>query len=93
MPPRTKSRRLPEASAPERTRLSCKRQFTAVIQRTDHWYIGFCPEVPGANGQGKTREACLEDLAAAVELMLEVNREQVMREVAPDAEETVLTVG
>jgi predicted RNase H-like HicB family nuclease len=38
--------------------------------------------VPGANGQGKTRQECLEDLAAAVELMLEVNREQVMRQVA-----------
>lgn len=58
------------------------RTFTAVVQKTDPWYIGFCPEVPGANGQGKTRQECLEDLAAAVELMLEVNREQVMRQVA-----------
>ncbi len=64
-----------------------------MIKKTPKWYIGFCPEVPGANGQGKTKAECLEDLEAAVELMLEVNREQVMREVSPDAEETVLMVG
>jgi len=53
-------------------------KFTAILQKTPKWYIGYCQEVPGANGQGKTRQECLDDLAAAVELMLEVNRERVM---------------
>jgi predicted RNase H-like HicB family nuclease len=70
-----------------------KYQFTAIIKKTDKWYIGFCPEVPGANGQGKTRQACLEDLAAAVELMLEVNREQTLRQAGRGVEETTLLVG
>jgi len=68
-------------------------QFTAMIKKTPKWYVGFCPEVPGANGQGKTRAECLEDLRAAVELMLEVNREQVAASVGPKVEETVITVG
>ena len=29
-------------------------EFTAVIERDGEWFIAFCPEVPGANGQGKT---------------------------------------
>ena len=70
-----------------------KYQFTAMIKKTPKWYVGFCPEVPGANGQGKTRAECLEDLRAAVELMLEVNREQVAASVGPKVEETVITVG
>ena len=70
-----------------------KYQFTAMIKKTPKWYVGFCPEVPGANGQGKTRAECLEDLRAAVELMLEVNREQVAASVGPKVEETVITIG
>ena len=33
-------------------------QYTAVVQRDGKWFIAFCPEVPEANGQGKTREQC-----------------------------------
>lgn len=70
-----------------------KRQFSAIVKKTDQWYIAFCPEVPGANGQGKSRAECLEDLTEAVKLMLEVNREQTVREVGKGAEETLITVG
>ena len=70
-----------------------KYQFTGIIKKTPRWYIGFCPEVPGANGQGKTKAECLEDLRAAVELMLEVNREQIAAAVGPGVEEAVLTLG
>lgn len=45
--------------------------FTPVIERDGDWFIATCPEIPGANGQGRTREACLESLAHAVELVLE----------------------
>jgi predicted RNase H-like HicB family nuclease len=50
-------------------------RYTAVIQRDGKWYIAFCPEVPKANGQGKTRQECLENLCAAIELVLEYRRE------------------
>jgi len=29
-------------------------EFTAIIERDDDWFIAYCPEMPGANGQGKT---------------------------------------
>ena len=47
-----------------------RREFTAVIERDGEWFVGHCPEVPGANGQGKTREECLTDLGKAIELIL-----------------------
>ena len=70
-----------------------KYQFSAVIKKTPKWYIGFCPEVPGANGQGKTKAECLDDLRAAVELMLEVNREQIVASIGTNVEETLISVG
>ena len=27
-------------------------EFTAVVERDGEWFIAYCPEVPGANGQG-----------------------------------------
>jgi predicted RNase H-like HicB family nuclease len=70
------------------------RNFTAIIRPGDPDEGGFwatCLEVPGANGQGDTREACLNDLAAAIRLLLEVEREQALREF-PSAEEIPIAV-
>jgi predicted RNase H-like HicB family nuclease len=33
-----------------------RHEFTAVYERDDKWVIAYCPEVPGANGQGRTKE-------------------------------------
>ena len=34
-----------------------RNEFTAVIEKEDDWYIAYCPEIPGANGQGTTVDA------------------------------------
>ena len=31
-------------------------EFTAIFERDDEWYIAYSPEIPGANGQGRTKE-------------------------------------
>lgn len=36
--------------------LSMHNEFPAIIEKDGDWYIAYCLEVPGANGQGKTRE-------------------------------------
>jgi predicted RNase H-like HicB family nuclease len=46
-------------------------EFTVVIKQDGEWFIGYCPEIPGANGQGRTVEECREDLAEAIALILE----------------------
>ena len=63
-----------------------RNRYTAVVQRDGKWFVAFCPEVPEANGQGKTREECLESLAAAIELVLDYKREQGL-ENAPNSTE------
>ncbi len=49
-------------------------ELTAVFQKVAEGYIGFVPELPGANTQGATLEEVRANLAEAVELVLEANR-------------------
>jgi predicted RNase H-like HicB family nuclease len=49
-------------------------EFTAIIERDEDWFIAYSPEVPGANGQGRSKEESLESLAAAISLILEDRR-------------------
>ena len=39
-------------------------EFTAVVERDEKWFVAYCPEIPGANGQGKTKAECLKNLVA-----------------------------
>ncbi len=64
------------------------KRFTAVVHRGEPGEGGFwatCLEVPGANGQGETREECLRNLGEAIALMLETEREEAFR-LDPEAE-------
>lgn len=70
------------------------RQFTAIVHPGEPDEGGFwatCLEVPGANGQGETKEACLVDLKAAVKLLLETERELALKD-DPAAEEVFIAV-
>ena len=49
-------------------------RFTPVIERDGDWYIACCPEVPGANGQGRRKEEAEQSLSEAVALVLEDQR-------------------
>ncbi len=54
-------------------------EFTAIVGRDDSWYIAYCAEVAGANGQGKSREECLSNLREAISLILDYRRETPLR--------------
>lgn len=51
-----------------------KNEFTAVVERDESWFIAYCPEIPGADGQGRTVDEACRDLAAPVALILEDRR-------------------
>jgi predicted RNase H-like HicB family nuclease len=68
-------------------------EFTAVIEQDGEWYIAYCPEIPGANGQGRSKEECLQSLAAAIELILEARREEGLRGVPDGAIRDIVKVG
>lgn len=67
-------------------------EFTAVIERDGDWYIAYCPEVPGANGQGATKQEAITSLRDAIVLILEDRREDGLRGVPADAEREVVVV-
>ena len=46
-----------------------RHEFTAVYERDAEWIVAYCPEVPGANGQGRTKAEARESLAEAIAQM------------------------
>jgi predicted RNase H-like HicB family nuclease len=70
------------------------KKFTAIVHHGEPDEGGFwatCLEVPGANGQGETKEECLANLKEAIQLLLETEREEVFR-LDPQAETTELVL-
>ena len=67
-------------------------EFTAGFEREGEWVIAYCPEIPGANGQGRTKEEARTSLAEAIALILEDRRADGLRGVPPDAERETVTV-
>ena len=48
-----------------------RNEFTAIVEGDDPWFVAYCGEVLGANGQGRTKEECLTNLREAMALILE----------------------
>jgi predicted RNase H-like HicB family nuclease len=48
-----------------------RNEFTTVIEQDCEWFVSWSPEIPGANGQGRTVEECRASLRAAIRLILE----------------------
>ena len=68
-----------------------RHEFTAVHERDAGWMVAYCPEIPGAGGQGRTKAEARESLARAIARILEDRREDGLRGVPPEAgRETVL---
>ncbi|MEM9187365.1 MAG: type II toxin-antitoxin system HicB family antitoxin [Planctomycetota bacterium] len=67
-------------------------EFTAIVEFDGKWYVAYSPEMPGANGQGETRDAALQSLRDAVALILEDRRADGLRGLPADADQTVVTV-
>ena len=67
-------------------------QFMAIIEREDEWYVAYCPEIPGANGQGRTVNEARTNLSEAISLILEDRREDALRGVPPEAIRDTVTI-
>jgi predicted RNase H-like HicB family nuclease len=66
-------------------------EFTAIVERDGEWFVAYSPEIPGANGQGRTKEEALASLSEAIALILRDRREDGLRGLPPDAiRETVI---
>ncbi len=71
-----------------------RNEFSAIIEEGgDGWYWARSPEVPAANGQGRSPEEALDDLAAAIELVLEDLRAEADSLMSPSARRGTVRVG
>jgi len=69
-----------------------RNEFTAVIEQDGEWFVSWSPEIPGANGQGRTMDECRDSLGAAIRLILEDRREDGLRGIPPEAIQETVTV-
>jgi predicted RNase H-like HicB family nuclease len=69
-----------------------RNEFTAIIEKDETWYVAFCPEVPGANGQGQSKQEAINSLRDAIVLILEDRREDGLRGLPAEAEREVVVI-
>jgi predicted RNase H-like HicB family nuclease len=69
-----------------------RNEFTAIIEHDGDWFIAYCPEVSGANGQGRTKDEARKSLAEAIALILQDRREDALRGAPDDAEHETVVV-
>ena len=70
-----------------------RNEFTAIVERDRPWYIAYSPEIPGANGQGRTKAAAVKSLAGAIALILEDRRKDGLRGVPARATRHRVVIG
>ena len=70
-----------------------RNEFTAVVERDGRWYTAYCPEIPGANGQGRTKAAALKSLAETIASILEDRRRDGLRDLPATASREKVVVG
>jgi predicted RNase H-like HicB family nuclease len=69
-------------------------EFTAIIESApEGGYFAYCPEIPGANGQGETVDECRQNLADAIVLILTDRREDGLRGVPENAIRQTVSIG
>ena len=69
-----------------------RNELTAVFERDGAWFVAWCPEIPGANGQGRTKEEARRSLLDAIALILADRRDDGLRGVPADAERETVVV-
>jgi predicted RNase H-like HicB family nuclease len=53
-------------------------QYTAVVKKEGHWWIGWIEEVPGVNCQERSRERLMESLKVTLKEALEFNKQDAL---------------
>jgi len=70
-----------------------KGELTAIIEKApEGGYWAFCPEIPGANGQGETIEEAKESLRQAVVLIIEDRLQDAKRGLPDDTIQDTIAV-
>ncbi|MDE0636794.1 MAG: type II toxin-antitoxin system HicB family antitoxin [Candidatus Poribacteria bacterium] len=69
-----------------------KQTYTAQIQHSGEWWIGWVREIPGVNCQERTREELLETLKITLLEALELNAQEASRQMENEYEVVQIAV-
>ncbi len=69
-----------------------KSVYTAIIQQSGSWWIGWVEEIAGVNAQGETREELIENLRSGLKEALEMNQTEALAAVSGRYEEVSIEV-
>lgn len=69
-----------------------KQTYTAQIQYSDEWWIGWVREIPGVNCQERTREELLETLKITLLEALELNAQEASSQMENEYEVVQIAV-
>ena len=56
-----------------------RKRFRVIIEKTERWFIGSSPDVPGALTQGRTIEEVKENMKEAIHLILAAEKRHPRR--------------
>lgn len=57
-------------------------KLTAIFEQVGEWWLGYVEELPGVDTQGKILDEARENLREAVQLIIEVNCELLLEQIA-----------
>lgn len=66
--------------------------YTAIVQQSGDWWIGWIEEVPGVNCQEASREELLETLKVTLEEALEFNRQDALAAASGNYQEEKIAI-
>jgi predicted RNase H-like HicB family nuclease len=69
-----------------------KGTYTAVVKKSDKWWIGWIEEVPGVNCQEATREQLIESLRTTLREALEFNRRDALEAAGEGFDEELIAL-
>ncbi|RXH58504.1 type II toxin-antitoxin system HicB family antitoxin [Granulicella sibirica] len=69
-----------------------RNEFTAIIEQDGPWFVGWCPEIPEAKGQGSNVEECRASLSDAIALVLDDRRQDALRRMPDTALRELVTI-
>ena len=69
-----------------------KQTYTAQIQHSDEWWIGWVHEIPGVNCQERTREELLDTLKITLLEALELNAQEASSQMENEYEVVQIAV-
>ncbi len=66
--------------------------FTVIFEKGEKYYIGYCIEIPEANGQGRTIEECKQNLIEAIKLVIEDRKNDILPNLPQDIIKEEITI-